>query len=346
MRSGQAEIDHLGVAVVPHHDVLGLDIPVHDPGGMGRGQRLGHLADEVHQLGQGGTPGRERPQRLPLDQLHDEEGLALVLVDVVDRADVGMVQGGGGAGLAPEPLQPLGIPGILLGQELEGDAAAEAGVLGLVDDPHAAAAERLQREVVGEGLADRDRARVARDLRRVLPCRLAAPVRKDWPQAGQRLLLRPGRLGPLRQSLAMRTGEEHGTNSAEQKGDPRVSPNPNLSDQWRVRLLLIDTRRRREISSRILRVGSRRVSTAARPSADRKAAEDASQEPDHGSELDRPPTIPIGLEEIVQAARRLAPWVHRTPVMTSRTLDQRAARPSSSSARIFSASARSSSAER
>jgi threonine dehydratase len=31
----------------------------------------------------------------------------------------------------------------------------------------------------------------------------------------------------------------------------------------------------------------------------------------------------IGLEEIRQAAERLAPWVHRTPVLTSRTLDER-----------------------
>jgi threonine dehydratase len=42
------------------------------------------------------------------------------------------------------------------------------------------------------------------------------------------------------------------------------------------------------------------------------------------SALDHPPTIPIGLEDIEQAARRLAPWAHRTPVMTSRTLDERA----------------------
>jgi threonine dehydratase len=42
------------------------------------------------------------------------------------------------------------------------------------------------------------------------------------------------------------------------------------------------------------------------------------------SELDRPPTIPIGLEDIEQAAKRLAPWAHRTPVVTSRTLDERA----------------------
>ncbi len=34
-------------------------------------------------------------------------------------------------------------------------------------------------------------------------------------------------------------------------------------------------------------------------------------------------TIPIGYEDIVAAAERIAPWVHRTPVMTSRTLDAR-----------------------
>ena len=36
------------------------------------------------------------------------------------------------------------------------------------------------------------------------------------------------------------------------------------------------------------------------------------------------PDIPIGLADITLAARRLGPWVHRTPVMTARTLDLRA----------------------
>ena len=30
------------------------------------------------------------------------------------------------------------------------------------------------------------------------------------------------------------------------------------------------------------------------------------------------------LDDVREAATRIAPWVHRTPVMTSRTLDQRA----------------------
>jgi len=33
--------------------------------------------------------------------------------------------------------------------------------------------------------------------------------------------------------------------------------------------------------------------------------------------------VPIGVEDIRQSAERIAPWVHRTPVMTSRALDAR-----------------------
>lgn len=36
-----------------------------------------------------------------------------------------------------------------------------------------------------------------------------------------------------------------------------------------------------------------------------------------------PAAIPIGYEDILAAAERIAPWIHRTPVMTSRTLDER-----------------------
>ena len=32
--------------------------------------------------------------------------------------------------------------------------------------------------------------------------------------------------------------------------------------------------------------------------------------------------IAIGIDDIKQAAERLAPWVHRTPVMTSKALDR------------------------
>ena len=37
------------------------------------------------------------------------------------------------------------------------------------------------------------------------------------------------------------------------------------------------------------------------------------------------PAVPIGIEDIVPAAQRLEPRAHRTPVPTSRTLDERSA---------------------
>jgi hypothetical protein len=219
--TGQAEIDDLGIAVVPHHDVVGLDIPVHDPGGMGRGQRLGHLADEVHERGQGEPPPpREPPQCLALDQLHDEEGLAFVLFHAINSTNMRMIQGGDGAGFALEPLQALDILGILPGQELEGDAAVEPGVVGLVDDPHATASNYLHGAVVGDGLTDRDgtRSTAAGGWQRwpglAFPrCGgLPAPWAQNVPQRST--------LGVLNRILAMRTGRRHGINSPERVVPP------------------------------------------------------------------------------------------------------------------------------
>ena len=59
------------------------------------GQRLGHAQRPAPQaLG----------QRLALQQLHGDEQLAAVLADLVELADVRMVDAGRGPGLAPEAL--------------------------------------------------------------------------------------------------------------------------------------------------------------------------------------------------------------------------------------------------
>ncbi len=100
-----------------------------------------------------GPPGDAVLERLAFQKLHHDEGLPLVLVDVVDGADAGVVEGRGGPGLALEALLGLVAREEPLGQELERDLAAQAGVLGLVDDAHAPAAELLEDAVVGDGLA-------------------------------------------------------------------------------------------------------------------------------------------------------------------------------------------------
>ncbi len=91
---------------------------------------------------------------MPVQKLHGDEGLAVLLADFVDGADVGMVQSGGGLRFALEARQRLRILGNIVGQELEGDKAMQPCVFGLVDNTHPAAAELLDDAVVRDGLAD------------------------------------------------------------------------------------------------------------------------------------------------------------------------------------------------
>ena len=126
-----------------------------DPLGVGRVQRVCELNAQLQNLlGFEGLPCDAVLECLALHEFHGDEGLTLVLVDVVDGADMGVVEGGAGPGLAPEPLQGHRVAEEFLRQELQRDGAVQAGVLGLVDDTHASAADLLQDAVVGDGLTD------------------------------------------------------------------------------------------------------------------------------------------------------------------------------------------------
>ena len=90
--------------------------------------------------GSGPFASRSR-QRLARQVLHHEVGGAVMLADVVQRADVRVVQPGDGLGLALEAGTAVGVGAELGRQDLDGDAAIEAGVAGLVDLAHAARAD-------------------------------------------------------------------------------------------------------------------------------------------------------------------------------------------------------------
>ena len=95
-------------------------------------------------------------QSVTVEVLHGDERLAVLFANVVDGADVGMVEGGRGLGLTPETLQSLAVLGHVFGQELESHKAMQPGVLGLVDDTHPAAAQLLDDAIVRDGLADHE----------------------------------------------------------------------------------------------------------------------------------------------------------------------------------------------
>jgi hypothetical protein len=82
---------------------------------------------------------------------------SLGFVHVVDGDDVRVVEGGGGPRLLDEPSAALRVVvarAPLIGKELQGDGAVQAGVLGLVHDTHPPASQLFDQAVVGDALAD------------------------------------------------------------------------------------------------------------------------------------------------------------------------------------------------
>src|SRR5260370_20684911 len=93
-------------------------------------------------------------QRQSIQKLHDNEPLAVMLRNLINRTDIGMVQGRCCAGLPAEAFQNLRVLGNVVRQKFQGDETTEHRILCLVDDTHAPAAQLLDSAVVRDGLAD------------------------------------------------------------------------------------------------------------------------------------------------------------------------------------------------
>ena len=170
--AGEAEIEDLHVAVRTDHQVLGLDVPVDDPFGVGCGEGPGRLSENPRGLLDLRRAVHQRVQGRAVDQLHHDEWPAFVLPQGVDRADVGMVERRGGPRLAEEPLQPDVVAGVFRRQELQRDLPVELRIARSIDNPHAPPAQLPQHFITGHG-----RRAALRQLHR-----RAAAQRKSGPQ--------------------------------------------------------------------------------------------------------------------------------------------------------------------
>ena len=155
----EAEVEYLRPAVVCQEDVGRFDIPVDDALSVGRLQTPGDVDSEPDRLIDGhGALLQTLSYRLTFIARQNEEELSVLgLLDLVDRAYVGMVEPGSGLSLREEPVLGTLVASEFGGEELERDRALEPGVLGPVDDAHAAAAEFLDDPVMADGLADHSR---------------------------------------------------------------------------------------------------------------------------------------------------------------------------------------------
>ena len=161
VKLGDPEVQHLGVTAVGHEEVGGFDVAVDDAFTVRGAQRIRDLGadrqDTIH---------RHRPaanfvlERRALEQLHRDERLAVVLADVVNRADVGMVERGGRPRFTRKSRECLIVARLGDRQKLERDLAAQPRVLSAIDDAHPSTAEELHNAVVRDGLADHADGRV------------------------------------------------------------------------------------------------------------------------------------------------------------------------------------------
>jgi hypothetical protein len=137
------------VAAFGDENVGGLDVAVNDVFGVRGVERVGNLNRECEQVfGINGAPVDEVLERLAIEKFHGDEGLAILLADVVNRANVGMVQRGGGLGFALESREGLRVAGDVLRQKFQRNEALEARVFGLVNDTHTSAAKLFDDAVV------------------------------------------------------------------------------------------------------------------------------------------------------------------------------------------------------
>jgi hypothetical protein len=154
---GQAEVENLGVTTLGDKNIGGLNVAVNDATGVRGVESVGDLdAKGEDRLQFHRTACDQVLERRAVEEFHHQKGFAAFLADVVDRANVRMIQRRRGLGFAPETLKRLPILRQILRKKLEGHKAAEAGVLGLVDDAHASAAEFFEDAVMRDGLIEQE----------------------------------------------------------------------------------------------------------------------------------------------------------------------------------------------
>jgi len=142
---GEAEIEDFHSSVSSDEDVLGFQITVDDPLLVRRGQAVGDLERMAERLSRSkGTASESGPKSLAFQQLLDHVGRAVLLSNVVDRRDIGMVQDPRGPGLLLESAQTVGVRCEKGRQDLDRDFATQPWILRPVHLSHPTGAQRRE----------------------------------------------------------------------------------------------------------------------------------------------------------------------------------------------------------
>ena len=116
----QTKVQNLRVSALGNKDVGGLYIAVDDPSGMSSIECVGDVNRRAEQKQSvvDGLSGDAIFQRHPVQKLHGDERFPILLTDVKDHANIGVIQRGGGLGFALKTGEGLRVPGRFFRQEL------------------------------------------------------------------------------------------------------------------------------------------------------------------------------------------------------------------------------------
>ena len=135
----EAEVGDLHDPVLRDEEVLGLHVAMDEPLVMRVSEREERLAEDLGGLRRlhPSLLVQEVPDARAPHVLHDHVVDAVDGAPVVDGDDVGVREAGGGAGLAPEPVDERGIACEGAMEHLDRDLARQDGVVGAEDLAHA-----------------------------------------------------------------------------------------------------------------------------------------------------------------------------------------------------------------
>jgi hypothetical protein len=107
---------------------------------------LGPVVEDPPEGKSFGRLGQYRPQVAAVHQFQHQERAVLVLGEVVDGRDAGVVEAGGGAALPVEAVRPLLMVAVIVqylgGQRLDGDRPFQPQIQGALHLAHPAAPQR------------------------------------------------------------------------------------------------------------------------------------------------------------------------------------------------------------
>jgi hypothetical protein len=139
---GETEVQNFDPAVFGDENIFGLQVAMDDALFV----RAGHTLRDLHAV-LDGFALRQRAafhngaQALAFEQLGNEKGRAILLADVKNREDIGVIQRGDRAGFQLKTMQAIRIGCKCLWEYLQGNIAPEARVLCAVDFTHSTRAD-------------------------------------------------------------------------------------------------------------------------------------------------------------------------------------------------------------